>query len=454
MNTLHARLKLPWSLRGWSDGRALVSRSSGEQRDLPDGWSHVAESCDGRTDFESPAFTPYHRTILRKLIELGLAEECRHGAPLEPWQPLRTAPNPRFRGLHWSVTGRCNLACRHCFMEAPSNRYGELPLGDMLGLVERFRRANIPRVVLTGGEPFLRRDLGEIVAALAGADIAVCSVYTNALLADDERLAIFPRHGFSPLFQVSFDGLGAHDAMRGLPGSEATTLAAMRRIRARGLRLSVSTSIDRLGRDSLTGTYELLAGLGIEAWGISAPQASGNWRGSTTGLTLEEEAALYEPLLRRWQDDGRPFFLQLGGLFKGGTGEGPAIVHRHAREDYDCATCREFPALLPDGTLLPCPGYTGTPIQERMPNLLRTDLSEAWTASPLRDLVDRRKEDILRANPGCAECGRFADCGMGCRALALSETGDATAPDPVHCRVWTGGLGERFRCLGGRKPRE
>jgi radical SAM protein with 4Fe4S-binding SPASM domain len=450
---LYARLNDPWMLRGWSDGeRALVNLRDGDSRDLPPSWFHVASSCDGSSDFTSPAFTPRHRAMLAKFVEWGIARECPPGEPLAPLQRYREATNPRISGLHWSVTGRCNLRCRHCYMEAASGRYGELPTERMLELVAQFGRANLPRVVLTGGEPFLRDDLPLLIDALAGEGITVAAIYTNGVAQRGPGLEALRRHGFSPLFQVSFDGVGFHDGMRGVPGVEARTVEAIRLLREEGWRVSVSTSIDALSAGCLDATYELLLPLGIEGWAVATPQEAGDWRGSLTCLTLPEEEAAFAPLLRRWMADGRPFVLHLGGLFKGSPGDADGATpsgHRHTAEEYDCATCREMPSLLPDGTLIPCPGYTGTSIQESMPNLLVTELSAAWSDSSLRTLVDRRKGDLLPRNPECGECDLFGECGMGCRAMALTETGDVGAADPVSCATWKGGGARRFKEIAG-----
>jgi len=140
---------------------------NGDQRELKNLGFYVAESCDGQTDFDSFAFLPKHLGMLDLLIAQGIAEECQEGDAIEPWQRYRKADNPRLTGIHWCVTGRCDLKCRHCYMEAPSGRYGQLPFEAMAGLVEQFERANVLEVSLTGGEPFLRPDLLDIIQLLA-----------------------------------------------------------------------------------------------------------------------------------------------------------------------------------------------------------------------------------------------------------------------------------------------
>ena len=459
-----------WMLRGWSDlPRALVNWKTGEQRMLKPMGFYVAESCDGQTDFESLAFLPKHGAILELLIAEGVATDCRNRDRLESWQRYRKANNPKLSGLHWCVTGRCNLKCRHCYMEAPSGRYGELPFETMAGLVDQFERANVSVVSLTGGEPFLRRDIIEIIRLLTRKRIHLGQIFSNGLLITDRHLEDIRALGLRPPFQVSLDGVGAHDRMRGAPGSEQGVIDAIRRLRMADFPVAVSTCVDRLSLSVLPDTYELMKKLDVRVWRISTPQETGNWRGTTTATTLDRQADVFAPLLKRWLEDGRPFGLQLCGFFAGGrmgTPEsgGPARpagrkpegkVARKFRgfpdepgyepKNYVCGACREQPNLLPDGTLVPCPGYVDSILQARMPNLLHEDLSQVWTRSFLREIVEMKKKDLFARNPECATCELFKECGVGCRVSALTATGDLMAKDPVMCELCKKGHGKRFR---------
>jgi radical SAM protein with 4Fe4S-binding SPASM domain len=477
MTGKYAKLKKDWFLRGWTDvPMSIVNWVTGDFRQLNRKLSYVIESCNGLTNFDSLAFLPEHHGLLNELIKEEIVELCHEGNSIEHCQQYRKANNPRMTGIDWCVTGRCNLNCRHCYMESPSGRYGELPFKDMVRIITQFERANVLEVSLTGGEPFLRKDILDIISLLAERNIWLSLIYSNGLLITEEHLNSIKKNGFSPSFQISFDGIGTHDQMRGAKGIESGVIEGIRRVREAGFPVVVATSIDRVNVGRLGETYELMKNIGIQNWRIARPQHLGNWKGNTTELSMDEAAAACEPILYGWHKDSRPFPIQLAGFYTGGqlrheevmsgcdslsvqptieigaeskssTKRPGALNDSYTPNTYDCVFCREHSNLLPDGTLVPCPGYVDSIFQERMPNLFHEDLDKIWTTSFLREIVDIRKEDLLAHNPECAECALFAKCGLGCRASALAETGDLMARDPIACDLWKGGYKERFQKL-------
>ena len=457
MSGRFATLAGDWSLRGWTDVQwATVNWMTGTWFELTKKAFYVAEACDGQTDFESLAFLPEHRALLDAMIAGGVAKQCPKGTRLEPWRQYRKANNPLIRIIHWGVTGRCNLNCRHCYMQSPSGRYGELPFERVLNVIDEFKRANLIQVALTGGEPLIRKDLLQIMTVLAESKVGVRQIYSNGVLLSDEFLDGLRALGFAPIFQISFDGVGRHEHWRRREGIESRVIAGIRRLREAGLSVIVATNVDRGSIGCLGATYEALLTLDIQAWRVGVPLAIGNWQKTSADLSFDEQAEVYTPLLERWLADGKPFEIALGH-FLWAAGGGKALVTRepkilHRAEGFDCGSCRENPALLPDGTLLPCAGYVDSILEGDMPNILTEGLSGAWTSSLLRALADIKKRDLLLENPECAQCSLFGNCGVGCRASAVRETGRVMAKDPVACRLWKGRYKQRFYRMARRGP--
>lgn len=96
--------------------------------------------------------------------------------------------------LDLEITARCNLDCRHCYINLPANdcanRKRELSLVEVEGIASQAASMGVIWVLLTGGEPLLREDFPEIYLLLKRKGLLV-SVFTNATLVRDEHVALF-----------------------------------------------------------------------------------------------------------------------------------------------------------------------------------------------------------------------------------------------------------------------
>jgi Fe-coproporphyrin III synthase len=462
-----------WQLRGFADvPAALVDRRSGETVALSAAGGHVARSCDGMSDFTSPFFLPGHVATLDLMLARGMAVECPRGTPLDPRQRLRVAPNRYIGMLNWFVTGRCNQRCRHCYMDAPSARYGELPTADMLGLIDQFEAANVQRVNLTGGEALLRADIWELIAELWARGITIHQLSTNGLLLDDAALARLRGLGVDPIIHLSFDGVGTHDGMRGMRDVESPALSTIRRAAAAGFRTAVTSSLDAETLDGVLRAFDVLADAGVHTWHVNTPMPVGRWAGSDTALPPAESTAVCETLLRRWLDGDRPFVITLDGMFTGLPGEGGPAGRDAAATDVPTPESPDGPApaftadgphcpflltgianVMPDGRLMPCPKFIDTPVQDAMPSLLDVGLSEVWEDAALHELLGPTKAEVLEHNPECAACPEYGECGAGCWALGWAATGDRLGRDPTACETARNGYRRRLAAAAAAHSR-
>ena len=121
--------------------------------------------------------------------------------------PASDAAQNRFvRTAHWSITGKCNYRCRHCYMSAPDAKLGEIDHDTMMDLARQIADCGILEVSLTGGEPLVRRDFMELVDALLSYRIRIAQIYTNGKLVDEKLLDQLEERGIRPEFNMSYDG--------------------------------------------------------------------------------------------------------------------------------------------------------------------------------------------------------------------------------------------------------
>ena len=74
-----------------------------------------------------------------------------------------TPKEATLRLVAWEVTRNCNLSCKHCRAAATCGPYsGELETAQCLRLLDQMAELGSPIVILTGGEPLLRKDIFQI----------------------------------------------------------------------------------------------------------------------------------------------------------------------------------------------------------------------------------------------------------------------------------------------------
>lgn len=444
----YAKLSRLWALRQFNDGRlALMNRKYPMTMYPDESEAYVLKNCDGESDFDSFAFLPKHRAVLRALEEKGIAVACPKGETPEKGQALRVLPNPLITEIHWAITGRCNMNCPHCFMEAPRGRYGEVTPEQARRAVAQFDKAGAVRVSLTGGEPLLHPHFREIVDEICGRGLIVSQIVTNGVLLDGALFDFLHERDLWPEIQISLDGIGTHDRMRGTENMERDVLRGIELAVENGHDVSVCSLFTRKNMHAAMRTYEWLRDAGVIVWMVSRPQQMGMWQGGADALSTSEIAELCLALKKRWEDDGRKMTIGLEKFFNGNAAspvKSRESIGAFTPESYECPTTLWKVFLLPDGTLLPCTGYTGSKLMREMPNIYRQELDEVWTSSPLRSFVCRRKKDRLKHNPECASCAFFEKCGAGCGAYALTENGSADAPDPFMCALYKEGWKDKF----------
>ena len=454
---MYLRLKEPFALLGWERlPYALRNLKTGATQFLDETAFQGLSFCNGAIDINSPVVLKPFRDVALRSKDEGIVEACDYGEELSAWQKYIKAPCRYIECAHWSITGRCNLKCRHCYLSAPQAKYGELSFDQCLSIIRQLSEANIGQVSLTGGEPLFRSDLFAIIDALLARRIAIKQICSNGALVTKEFLAKLDRRSIKPEFCLSFDGVGCHDWLRGVAGAEEGTVAAIRLLVAGGFHVNIETSLHRGNIHTLKETFELLAKIGVGFWKTSPTSDSGNWLKERGRHNLGAET-LFEAYLRfipEYRAAGAPLSIMLGGFFMCGKGsedysipskrfDGTGEMLRQTL----CRSARTIMYIAADGKLLPCIPMAGMPIQDEMPNLATMPLREALTDSKYLGLIDTRLDELLAKNEKCAACEHRLVCGGGCRAGAMIGGGDYLGCDDYTCHLFKKHYEDRIRAL-------
>jgi cyclic pyranopterin phosphate synthase len=119
--------------------------------------------------------------------------------------------NRKITNLRISVTDRCNLNCFYCHKEGfLSKGCDELSADEISRIAYAFKKLGVKKVKITGGEPLVRRDIVDVIAALPAFD--EISMTTNGILLEDYATEL--KEGGLDRINISIDSLKAGNYQR------------------------------------------------------------------------------------------------------------------------------------------------------------------------------------------------------------------------------------------------
>jgi MoaA/NifB/PqqE/SkfB family radical SAM enzyme/SAM-dependent methyltransferase len=149
------------------------------------------------------------------------------------------------RELWIQVNNACNLTCVHCLVSSGPGKEAGLPPEQLKQLVTRAAHLGLERLFLTGGEPFVRKDIFDLIRHATDKHGLEVIVLTNATVFQGsirDNLATLDREAVR--FQVSIDGArrATNDRIRGA-GTFDKARAGAQLLTELGFDLSLSTVV-------------------------------------------------------------------------------------------------------------------------------------------------------------------------------------------------------------------
>jgi MoaA/NifB/PqqE/SkfB family radical SAM enzyme len=187
----------------------------------------------------------------------------------------------------WQLTRRCGSLCLFCDHRAEAAGR-ELDLAGCRRVVEQLRHLGCVVVSLTGGEPFLRTDLPEVVSLLAESHVPLLT--THGWLVSPERARAVWQAGLqAATIRLDSADPAQHDAAVGLPGAHARAVAALAALAETrteaGQRVNVKASLPQADPGALPGLLALAARHGASVTVEPAfPVAGGQVVAASAGL--------------------------------------------------------------------------------------------------------------------------------------------------------------------------
>lgn len=346
--------------------------------------------------------------------------------------------------VFWESTKACPLACRHCRAEAiPNPLPGELSSEEGKELIEQVAEFGqpTPTLIITGGDPLVRRDLFELIEHANSLNVPVGVAPAVSPNLSRETLDRLRKKGVR-IISISLDGFTAevHEEMRQVEGNFEATIKAVEEAVKTGLTVQVNTVVWRRNVHQLADILALLKRLGVKIWEVFFLIVTGR---AVKDLDITPQE--YEDVLHFLAEASRyglqvrtveaPFYRRVKiERTNGKTYSGMLynyLVNR-LRELLGEPTTELDPRFMPtrDGFGIIFISYNGTVYPSGfMPlplgSIREKSLREIYQQHPI--LVKMRKAQFKGR---CGICEYRLICG-GSRARAFSHYGDPLESDPA-----------------------
>lgn len=343
-------------------------------------------------------------------------------------QPSAVGGHFRPSLVSWNLTKKCNLRCPHCYMEAEPQAAAEneLTTEECLRLIDEMKALGTEMLILTGGEPLLRKDIYDIARYASSQGLWVV-MGTNGVLVTDRVAQKMIECGVQGV-AISIDSLDPkkHNSFRGGPNAWELSVRALDICRANGLQVLVQTTVMAMNYDEISELIKFTREKG--AWSFNLYFLVQTGRGQEMNDLSPELTETMLSYLVDEQDRHRPMLVRskcaphfkriayekgLGGLESGGCMAGTAY-------------CR----ITPQGDVTPCPYMTVV-----AGNVRAKSFREIWETAPI--LQQLRDATQLKGRCGVCEFNQL--CG-GCRCRAYAAFGDYLQEDPACTYQPTGRL--------------
>lgn len=361
-------------------------------------------------------------------------KEIRNPTPVGP---RRNPPGPV---VIWNLIRRCNLRCKHCYSISGDVDFpGELTTQEVFGVMDDLHRFRVPVLILSGGEPLLRRDIIEI-SERSKAMGFYTGLSSNGALISVHNIEAIAGVGYDYV-GISLDGIGAtHDAFRGKEGAFAASLDGVRLCRENDIKVGLRFTMTMDNHEELPELLALAESEGVDKFYLSHLVYAGRGnknRGDDTAweITRSTMNTLFDTA---WS------YVERGIEKEFVTGNNDAdgvFLYFWVRERFPEAAEHVRAKLAQWGGN--ASGVNVANIDNlgnvhpdtfwwhyNLGNVRERAFSEIWpdTSDPIMAGLKQRPRTI---SGRCGECRHFDICGGNTRVRAMQLSGDPWAEDPA-----------------------
>ncbi len=356
------------------------------------------------------------------------------------------------RSVDLSITNKCNLRCKYCFHFTSEGDTGkDLPLEEWLTFLKELNDCAVMDVCLSGGEPFCRKDLKELIDGIVKNRMRF-NILSNGTLITEEWAEFLHSTKRCNYVQVSIDGSIpiTHDSFRG-EGNFKRAIEGIKNLQKYNVSATVRVTIHKNNVHDLENIAKfLLEDIGLPSFSTNSASYMGLCRQYTDEIMLspEERTLAMEKLLVLVEKYNGRISATAGPLAEGRAW---LEMEKNRLEKKEPVSGRGFLtgcggpmsklAVRADGIIVPCSQIPG--IELGMIN--KDSLTDIWQNHPALNKFRERREIPLDSFEYCKGCEYINYCTGSCPALAYSIFGKDEHPSPDACI-------KRFLEEGGKLP--
>ncbi len=312
-------------------------------------------------------------------------------------------------GVQMDVTYRCHERCVHCYLD--HDDHGEMSAAEIMDVLDQLAEAGVFFLTFSGGEVFMRKDFFCILE-YARSLLFCVKVKTTAFMVREKEAERLSDLGLDSV-QVSIYSHRpeVHDAITKLPGSLKRSVAGIRLLRERGVKVIIANVLMRQNMRDYPGVVALSKELG--ATYTIDPTITPMMDGDRSILSLGINHLELREVFRT---------SELIGNVEDFCASPPA-VNEDDRDGLPCSASHTFCYVSPYGDVFPC-------VQFPLPtgNLRSQRFIDIWKYSPqMNDVRSIHGRDL----PTCSSCSHLGTC-TRCPGLAYME-GNMRGPSSQDC---------------------
>ena len=338
----------------------------------------------------------------------------------------------------WNTTNRCNLRCKHCYINAEDIDYSnELTHDEAREFIRDLAAMRAPVLLFSGGEPLLRKDLFEL--GRYAVDMGLRAVISsNGTLIDDEMAQKIKMAGFQYV-GISIDGAPeTHDDFRNKKGAFDEALRGVKACQKIGVKTGVRFTVNKHNQQDLPEIFDILKNEGIPRFCMYHLVYAG--RGEQMiemDTTLDEKRKILE-LVSQKTVELHNQGVEVEILTTDNHADGIYLLNQIRRRQPErseeiikllemhggCSAGTKFANVDPQGNVHPCQFWQDYSVG----NIREKPFSEIWTSDDEMMVKLREKEKHVTGK--CGSCNYKSLC-AGCRIRARAVYGDIWAEDPA-----------------------